>query len=33
MIQVSAEFLERLLEIDVVLPKGVVGVEDEMLSQ
>src|SRR6185312_8406039 len=31
-IQILAEFLKRILEIDVVLPKRVIRVEDEMLA-
>ena len=31
-VQVNAELIERLLEVDVVLPKGIVGVENEVLA-
>src|SRR5437879_269300 len=32
MIQVFAELVERLFEINVVFPEGIVGVEDQVLS-
>ena len=32
MVQVDAELIESLFEVDIVLPKSIVGIEDQVLA-